>query len=155
MPWLLAVRLPEALAVAPVEGLGPVNFTGAGAAAAAEAGRCWGGCLSRASWLLLLLAPLIGFLMAASTLRTPAVRAHWSDWRALGWLYWTIALPSTFTWSLCLPSSLNTIKRDTAPAAVGRHVIGNSTLLCGATALLQLRLAAAGRLGSADKLNPS
>jgi hypothetical protein len=70
-------------------------------------------------------------------------------------LYCTTALPSSLTCNLCLPSSLKTSSRETEPAAVGRQVMGSRVLLWGATALVQLRLAAAGRLGSADKLNPS
>lgn len=143
-----AAVLPEADRAAAVA-VGCLTALCAGAAAA---GGGPGACLGAALLLLLVAA---SFLAAASTPRCPAGLVDWSVWRVLGWLYCTTALPSSLTCSRCLSSSLNTIRRETAPAAVGRQVIGSSTLLCGATALLQLRLAAAGRLGSAAKLKPS
>lgn len=143
--------LPEALAAPAATDLGAAAGParkGLVAVAAPAAAGADGTCFARPLLLL-------EVLTAASTPRCGAERLVWSLWRALGWLYCTTALPSSLTCSLCLPSSLNTIKRDTAPAVLGCQVIGSSTLLCGAIALLQLRLAAAGKLGSADMLKPS
>jgi hypothetical protein len=73
----------------------------------------------------------------------------------LGWLNCAVALPSTLTCSRCLPSSLKISSFETAPAVLGCQVIGSTTLLCGQTDALQLRLAAAGSAGSSDSEKPS